>query len=185
MGTKKEPIDSFGIPLFELRKTYSLDAREFTLRAKQELDRALDELRDIQSEYSGNEKILGTVKSAINALMDTQKHLITATHRIENLVHQMNKKVEENINLMESEIEVSFKHPVFGSCIALFEVEGKLRHEPDTSRSWEYEPQIELLAIWKEDDPKEENIKKEVNFSAPELEDLENQALEKFADQAE
>lgn len=80
-------------PLNELRyrPNSAEDARDKLERAHDEVKRALDELRTLQPEYDAKDRVSSEIKSAITACMDVEKTLITAVHRVENLIHRVRK----------------------------------------------------------------------------------------------
>lgn len=87
--------DNFGLPLMEAQSSKENrlidDSRVNLDRARSEVQRSLDDLRDLQKEIT-DEKIAGEVRSAILSLLTVEKDIITSTHKIENLVHRIKKQ---------------------------------------------------------------------------------------------
>lgn len=89
-----EKVDSFGVPLTEARYTPNSaeEARDRLERARSEATHALDSLRELsQATEPSDTRINSEIKSAIMASIQVEKVLITAIHRIENLIHRVRK----------------------------------------------------------------------------------------------
>lgn len=67
------------------------DARDKMERARDEANRALDELRRVQSQHDANQRIGSEIKSAMAACIDVEKSVLNAIHKIENVIHRINK----------------------------------------------------------------------------------------------
>lgn len=180
-----EEFDSFGLPVVteqRYRPNGAEDARDHLEKARDEVRRSMDELRDVQSQYNANEKVSGEIKSALVSMIDVEKQLITAIHRIENVIHRVRKLQpnESKITLREDmEVEVPFDDPTFGRCVALFDVSGEMDRGDRGQMEWVGTPQVELLSITKSDNPTQVV---DVHPNPTQLEKLEDEALEKYAD---
>lgn len=160
------------------------DARDKLERARDEANRALDELRRVQNQHDANQRIGSEIKSAMSACIDVEKVIITAIHKIENVIHRINKMAGQTESVEKKspeyiredvEIEIPFKHEG-RDLVALFDVEAFI-----TKRGGDYEldedPKIQLLSITEQNDPnKEVNVK----LTIPRMHELQDEALEKY-----
>lgn len=67
------------------------DARDKLERARDEANRALEELRRVQGEFDANHRVGSEIKSAMSACIEVEKVILTAIHKIENVIHRINK----------------------------------------------------------------------------------------------
>lgn len=180
-----ENIDKFGLPLTELRQrpNASEDARDRLEKARDEVRRALDELRDVQASVSGNERISTEIKSAINSVIDVEKTLITAVHKVENVIHRSRKgsAKEESVDekkkpCNEEKISIPFKNEG-EKLVAYFDVRGHLVTNDRGAVEWVGEHEVEFKGVKHEGG-------KEFEGEVPDLtlRGLEDQAADIYAD---
>jgi hypothetical protein len=161
------------------------DARDKLERARDEANRALEELRRVQSEFDANQRIGSEIKSAMSAVIDVEKSVLTAIHKIENVIHRINKMAtspqEESVqkkSLMKEdmEIEIPFKHKG-QELVALFDVEAIIHRRQNGDYALDEDPKIKLLSITEKGDP---NKEVETHLSIAELHELQDEALERY-----
>lgn len=180
-----ENIDKFGLPLTELRQRPNAaeDARDRLEKARDEVRRALDELRDVQSGTSGSERISTEIKSAINSVIDVEKTLITAVHKVENVIHRSRKSssadesVDEKKKICNEErVQVPFDNDG-EKLVAYFDVRGHLVTNDHGGVEWVGEHEVEFNGV-------KYASGKEFEGEVPDLKlrGLEDQASEIYAD---
>jgi hypothetical protein len=167
-----ERVDTFGLPLMERRvSTSAEDARYRLEKAKDEVRRALEELRDLQTDYDAKERIGSEIKSAIISCVSVEQSLLTAIQRIENLVHRVRK---QDVGEAKVEVPLHSKKQVK----AVFEVHGHLERDDQGNPEWVGKKEVKFLGL-RDSEGKEfhENLK------PAELSRLESQAIELYADE--
>jgi hypothetical protein len=157
-----ENVDAFGLPaITEGREgQHALlraeDARDQLERAKTEVNRALDHLREVQKESDPKGRGNSEVKSAINAVIECEKAILTAIHKAENVLHRVRKAgpKEESAgsagSLTEQEVSVNF--PLDGKAMcATYDVDGTMERNGEEMR-WLKPPKLHLIAIHEAND---------------------------------
>jgi len=164
------------------------DARDKLERARDEGNRALEELRRVQNEYDANHRIGSEIKSAMSACIEVEKVILTAIHKIENVIHRINKMASspqsESVEKKSSkflredmEIEVPFQHEG-QELVALFDVDAVV-YKHDGKYELE-DPTIRLLSITEQKDPSKEI---DVKLSVPAMQSLQDEALEIYIEE--